>query len=96
MLKRVLGLDARPETLDASDALALALCHHQRRGLAHGGGGVPPRVTEAIARGPRASLAARSLAVCKQATRPACAVGTGRPVPWVPPDRPCLPPTHVP
>jgi crossover junction endodeoxyribonuclease RuvC len=31
MLTRVLGLGSAPETLDASDALALALCHVQRR-----------------------------------------------------------------
>jgi crossover junction endodeoxyribonuclease RuvC len=50
MLKRVLGLATRPETLDASDALALALCHHQRRGLHPTGGDVSPRIAAAIAR----------------------------------------------
>jgi crossover junction endodeoxyribonuclease RuvC len=50
MLRRVLGLGDRPETLDASDALALALCHHQRRGIRTAGGGLPPRVVAAIAR----------------------------------------------
>jgi crossover junction endodeoxyribonuclease RuvC len=53
MLKRVLGLETRPETLDASDALALALCHHQRRGLAREPGGIPARLAEAIARARR-------------------------------------------
>jgi crossover junction endodeoxyribonuclease RuvC len=51
MVVRTLGLGEEPETLDASDALALALCHHQRRGLAgRDGGGLPPRLAEAIRR----------------------------------------------
>lgn len=54
MLSRVLALSTRPETLDASDALALALCHHQRRGLGevHEQGGrraLPGRVARALA-----------------------------------------------
>ncbi len=49
MLTRILGLRESPETLDASDALAQALCHHQRRGIALGGGGLSPRMAEAIA-----------------------------------------------
>ena len=32
MVMRLLGLEQRPETLDASDALALALCHLQQSG----------------------------------------------------------------
>lgn len=59
MLTRVLGLTQRPETLDASDALALAVCHHQRRGLPAAGAGLPPRVAEAIARARRRAEPAR-------------------------------------
>jgi crossover junction endodeoxyribonuclease RuvC len=58
MLVRLLGIPAAPETLDASDALALAVCHHQRRGAAQAGAGVTPRILEAIARA-RAEDAAR-------------------------------------
>ena len=50
MVLRILGLREQPETLDASDALALALCHHQRRGLPREPGGIPPRLAEAISR----------------------------------------------
>jgi crossover junction endodeoxyribonuclease RuvC len=49
MLRRLLGLQEVPETLDASDALALAVCHHQRADLP-GGAGPPARVREALAR----------------------------------------------
>ena len=49
MLTRILHLQASPETLDASDALALALCHHQRRGIAQEAGGMSPRMAAAIA-----------------------------------------------
>lgn len=48
MLTRILGLKESPETLDASDALALALCHHQRRGIARDAGGIAPRMAAAI------------------------------------------------
>ncbi len=49
MLRRVLALEARPHSLDASDALALAVCHHQRPDLPGGGAaGVPARLTAAI------------------------------------------------
>ncbi len=50
MVMRLLGLTEAPETLDASDALALALCHLQRAawGGAADGGGLPPRVAAAI------------------------------------------------
>jgi hypothetical protein len=50
---RVLAVEQAPEALDASDALAIALCHVQRRGFAGGAGGGPGmswRVLEAIAR----------------------------------------------
>lgn len=50
MLSRLLALPVAPETLDASDALALAVCHHQRRGAPTGPAGLPPRVLSAIAR----------------------------------------------
>ena len=48
MLVRILALEEAPETFDASDALAIALCHHQRRGLPGDAGGLPPRVAEAL------------------------------------------------
>ena len=47
MLRRVLGLDEAPASRDASDALALAVCHHQRPETP-GAGGVPPRLAAAI------------------------------------------------
>jgi crossover junction endodeoxyribonuclease RuvC len=50
MVCRVLGLDRAPSELDASDALAVALCHHHRRGLPDGAAGLPPRVREALER----------------------------------------------
>lgn len=50
MLARLLDLGAVPETADASDALALALCHLQRPRL--GGdaarAGLPPRIAAAL------------------------------------------------
>lgn len=52
MVQRILGLAAPPEPLDASDALAVALCHAQRRsdpaspGAA--GAGLPPRLAAAL------------------------------------------------
>jgi crossover junction endodeoxyribonuclease RuvC len=60
MLTRLLGLAAAPETLDASDALALAVCHHQRRGARTSAGGLPPRIAEALARVRREDAARRS------------------------------------
>jgi len=48
MVTRVLGLATPPESFDAADALALALCHHQRPDLP-GSTGVPPRLAAAIA-----------------------------------------------
>jgi crossover junction endodeoxyribonuclease RuvC len=59
MLTRILSLGESPETLDASDALALALCHHQRRGLAGGAGGVSPRIARAIAQARHGAPSAR-------------------------------------
>lgn len=58
MLCRVLGLTGRPETLDASDALALALCHHQRRLIPGGATDLPPRMAAAIAEARRPPLTA--------------------------------------
>lgn len=57
MVMRILSVQEAPEALDASDALALALCHVQRRGFAGGAGagvGLAPRVLEAIARAQQA------------------------------------------
>lgn len=49
MVVRLLALPEPPESLDASDALALALCHLQRSNLtATPAGGVPPRLAEAM------------------------------------------------
>lgn len=50
MVVRLLGLEEAPETADASDALALALCHLQRPRLAGGGtgAGLPPRIAAAL------------------------------------------------
>jgi len=48
MVTRLLALDAPPESLDATDALAIAICHNQRRGLAAEGGGIAPRLAEAL------------------------------------------------
>ena len=54
MVTRVLALEAAPGSSDAADALAVAVCHHQRPGLPDGGG-VPPRLAAALkaARQPR-------------------------------------------
>jgi crossover junction endodeoxyribonuclease RuvC len=54
MVQRVLGLDAPPTPADASDALALALCHAWRSGGLHTGelaGGLPGGRAPAPARG---------------------------------------------
>ncbi len=53
MLLRVLALEEAPDSNDASDALALAVCHHQRPADAAGRGGVPPRLAAAIAKARR-------------------------------------------
>ncbi len=54
MVVRMLGLAEPPTSLDASDALAVALCHHQRSGLdGLGAGGPSPRIQEAIRRARR-------------------------------------------
>jgi len=54
MVVRMLGLAEVPESLDASDALAVALCHHQRTGPGGlGGEGPSPRIQEAIRRARR-------------------------------------------
>ena len=52
MVRRVLALDAAPSPFDAADALAVAICHLQRRGGPEGGdaGELPPRVAEALRR----------------------------------------------
>lgn len=47
MVARVLGLREEPGSSDAADALALAVCHHQRPELP-AGGGVPPRLAAAL------------------------------------------------
>ena len=48
MVRRVLALEKAPQTFDAADALAIAICHEQRRGLPRGAGDLPPRVAEAL------------------------------------------------
>lgn len=49
MVVRMLNLSEVPDSLDASDALALALCHHQRAALdGIAAGGPSPRIQEAI------------------------------------------------
>jgi len=48
MITRVLSLDAAPDSPDAADALAIAVCHEQRRGLPASGAGLPPRLAEAL------------------------------------------------
>lgn len=62
MVVRLLALAEPPQPLDASDALGLAICHHQRRGLPAGPGGLPPRVAAAIraARAPQRRPGRRS------------------------------------
>lgn len=48
-VRRILRLSELPTPLDASDALAVAICHLQRRGMpTAGGGGLSPRVAEAL------------------------------------------------
>ena len=60
-VKRLLGLEQRPETLDASDALALALCHLQQGTAASPTGapdaaraGISPRIAAAVKAADRA------------------------------------------
>ncbi len=48
MVQRVLALAEAPAGFDAADALALAVCHQQRRGLPGAEGGVPPRLAAAL------------------------------------------------
>jgi crossover junction endodeoxyribonuclease RuvC len=51
MVRRVLALAEAPAGSDAADALALAVCHLQRKGLPGGpAGGVSPRIAAAIQR----------------------------------------------
>ena len=52
MVQRILGMDHLPKPLDASDALAVAICHEQNLRLALGGG--PPY---RLRRGPTGSPA---------------------------------------
>jgi crossover junction endodeoxyribonuclease RuvC len=67
MVMRLLGLEQRPETLDASDALALALCHLQQSGgYLQQAGARPPG-------GPASGMSPRIAAALKAAQR------TGRP-----------------
>jgi crossover junction endodeoxyribonuclease RuvC len=52
MIRRILALETAPETHDAADALAMAVCHHQRPDLP-GSAGLPPRVAKAVERARR-------------------------------------------
>jgi len=47
LVTRILGLETPPASFDAADALALALCHHQRPEMP-GSAGLAPRVAAAI------------------------------------------------
>ena len=58
MVMRLLGLTERPETLDASDALALALCHLQQALPNAGGAGAAPGMSPRIAAALKAATAA--------------------------------------
>jgi crossover junction endodeoxyribonuclease RuvC len=49
MVARILGLTRLPEPFDAADALAVAICHWQRRGAARTAPGIAPRLAAAIA-----------------------------------------------
>ena len=49
MVRRILQLDGPVSSADAADALAIAICHHQRRGMQLESG-VPKRVRDAIRR----------------------------------------------
>lgn len=49
MVRRILQLDGPVASADAADALAIAVCHHQRRGLQLESG-TPKRVRDAIRR----------------------------------------------
>ncbi len=70
MVMRLLGLKDRPETLDASDALAVALCHLQQAAAGHlkrtgaglpsaGRGGMSPRIAAALKAADRSGRPAR-------------------------------------
>lgn len=48
MITRVLSLDEAPDSSDAADALAIAVCHEQRRGLPASGAELPPRLAAAL------------------------------------------------
>ena len=48
MVRRVLGLAEPPEPFDAADALAVAVCHCQRREQTSAEGGVSPRLAKAL------------------------------------------------
>ena len=57
MLARLLELGEQPETLDASDALALAFCHLQQGlpgALGAGQAGMSPRIAAALRAAERA------------------------------------------
>jgi crossover junction endodeoxyribonuclease RuvC len=60
MVQRILRLDAPPRPADASDALALALCHAWRNGAAGQTGAVPGKLTPAQEAWRAAEKAARS------------------------------------
>jgi len=49
MVRRVLGMEVAPTPFDAADALAVAVCHLQRRGAAPGAAaGISPRLRESL------------------------------------------------
>ena len=50
MVQRILSLESPPTPFDAADALAVAICHLQRRGHPGAGGDLPPRLREALKR----------------------------------------------
>ncbi len=51
MVRRVLAMAEPPTPFDAADALAVAVCHLQRRGTAAGGApGISPRLRESLRR----------------------------------------------
>jgi len=60
MVMRLLGLAEQPETLDASDALALALCHLQQAGSGVLGGGSRGQTAAAPGISPRIAAALRA------------------------------------
>ncbi len=50
MVQRILSLDSPPTPFDAADALAVAICHLQRRDHPGAAGDLPPRLREALKR----------------------------------------------